>query len=375
MTGGGEQPSLFDAGRGPGREQVELPRLWLQDGGAEQDVVVSSRLRLARNVEGFHFKTRFADGEGQRLEALLRQVLREVEPRLRYYSLDELSATQRQVMFERHLISREHVTDKQPRGVGFTPEGTTSILVNEEDHLRLQVFAPGLELARLADEADALDRRIGARLDYSFDPRFGYRTSCPTNTGTGLRVSVMLHLPALSFRSESRGSRAVERDIVRMQNAAQQMGLTVRGIYGESSRAEGDFYQISNQVTLGRPPERTLKDVRDLVNIVFDWERRNRDAHLKESRSRIEDHVWRAWALLTHARRVSSGEALSLLSALRLGNFLGILPDVEVPVLQELMVAIRPGHLQLRAGRELSPEERDVVRATLLRDTLSADQC
>ena len=346
------------------------PELWLERLGPESDVIVSSRMRLARNVEGFHFKPRFADGECERLEVHLRQVLQEVDPGLRYHSLNELSGTERTVMFERHLISREHAADELPRGVGFTTDGCTSVMVNEEDHLRLQVFAPGFDLENLDAQVNELDDAIARRVSYSFDPRFGYRTSCPTNTGTGLRVSVMLHLPALSLRGDLRPGRGSDQDIVRMQNAAQQLGLTVRGLFGESSRAEGEFYQISNQVTLGTPPHQTIEDVRKLVDLVTSWERRNRTTFLNEKRAHLEDHVWRAWAVLTHARRMASSEALGLLSAVRLGVCLGLVDQVELGTLQGIMVDMRPGHLQYGADSELSADRRDEVRARLIRERL-----
>ena len=361
-----EQESLFPSDDGGA---FVLPRLWLRDQGPEQDVVVSSRMRLARNVAGFHFKSRFDEGEDERLAGYLRDVLRTAEPGLRYHDLGGLTSTQREVMFERHLVSREHVTDKQPCGVAFNDDGTTSVLINEEDHLRLQVFAPGLDLSNLEERVVGLDERIGSHVDYAFDERFGFLTSCPTNTGTGLRVSVLLHLHALSFRTA--GGRSVEQGIMKVHNAAQQLGLAVRGMHGESSRAEGDFFQISNQVTLGRAPECTIEDVKNLVRLVLDWERRNRDSHITENRARLEDHVWRALALLTHARRMSSSEALGHLSALRMGIYLELLdPVVDIPTIQSLMVTLRPGHLQLGSERELSPDERDVVRAELIRDTL-----
>ncbi|MCB9898106.1 MAG: protein arginine kinase [Planctomycetes bacterium] len=366
----GDQSSLFPMDPGPGA--FDLPALWLERTGPERDVVVSSRMRLARNVDGFHFKPKLDPGEGQRLETYLHTVLGEIDPALRYHALHELPEHHREVMFERHLVSREHVSDEQPRAVAFDRTGTTSVMVNEEDHLRIQVFSPGLDLDELQGRVRELDARIASRVAYCFDERFGYITACPTNTGTGLRVSVMLHLPALAFRPEVRGARGGERDIVRMHNAAQQLGLTVRGLFGESSRAEGDFFQISNQVTLGRTAEQTVHDVHELVQLVLDWERRSRETHLKTNRHRLEDHVWRAWALLGHARRMSSGEALAHLSALRLGVCLGIIDRVDVGTLQGLMVTMRPGHLQHLAGRELTPEERDVVRAARIRDALSS---
>jgi protein arginine kinase len=371
-----DQRSLFPSDPEPGHGNLDPPALWLMQAGPESDVVVSSRMRLARNIDGFRFKSRFADGEGDRLEIYLRGVLREVEPSLAYYSLNDLSTHEREAMFERHLVSHEHVIDDQTRGVAFNPDGTVSVMVNEEDHLRLQVFAPGLDLTALEATINDLDDRLARHVTFAFDERFGFRTSCPTNTGTGLRVSVMLHLPALAFRQPgarggSGGTGGRERDIVRMHNAAQQLGLTVRGLFGESSRAEGDFFQISNQITLGKNQSKTIEDVHTLTVMVVDWERRNREAFLQEHRVRLEDHVWRAWALLTAARRISSSEALGHLSALRLGLQLKIIDQVDVGTIQRLMVTLRPGHLQLSEGRDLTPDDRDAVRAQLIRDTLS----
>ncbi|GJM21948.1 MAG: protein-arginine kinase [Planctomycetota bacterium] len=363
----GDQASLFP----DGPNGLHLPELWLQQEGPEADVVVSTRMRLARNVEGFHFKSRFKEGESERLEAYLREVLLEAEPRFRYHSMPALSSTEREVMFERHLVSREHVGDEQPRGVAFAPDGRTSVMVNEEDHLRIQAFAPGFDLESVDQRVNALDDDVAGRVRYCFDARFGYRTSCPTNTGTGLRTSVMMHLPALALRPAG-NTKGRDRDLVRMRNAAEELGLTVRGLFGESSRAEGDFFQISNQVTLGRSPAQTLQDVRELVKLVVEWERSNREAHLRDDPGRLDDHVWRAWGLLTHARRLSSSEALSHLSALRLGAQLDIFHEVRTPVIQSLMVNLRPAHLQLRAERELEPDERDELRARLIRDALGS---
>lgn len=353
-----------------------LPGLWMLGDGPEQDVVVSSRMRLARNVEGFRFKSRqehaeAGDSEDERLVVRLREALAEAGPGLRYVSMTELGPTQREVLFERHLVSAEHVNDKHARGVAYSTDGTTSVMLNEEDHLRLQVFAPGLELGALDERVNALDDALAERLAYSFNSRYGYLTSCPTNTGTGLRVSVMLHLPALSFRGADTGSgSSSEKGIVRVHKAAQRLGLTVRGAHGESSRAEGDFYQISNQVTLGRSPQEAVADLQSVLDLVINFERKSREYVLKDDRTRIEDVVWRAWAILCHARRITSREALAHLSALRLGVWLGVMDRAEVSTLHALMVRMQPGHLQHEAGRELQPAERDVVRAELIRDNL-----
>ncbi len=356
---------------GNGHELPQLPDLWLLKSGREQDVVVSSRMRLARNVDGFHFKSRFRSGEGERLEAHLRGVLQAADPTLQYASMTDLTPTLREVLFERHIVSAEHVTDKHPRGVAYSAEGTTSVLVNEEDHLRIQVFAPGLELAELDRRVNELDDTLARYVSFSFSERYGYLTTCPTNTGTGLRVSVMLHLPALSFRGESKTGQPLEQGIVKVHKAAQKLGLTVRGTHGESSRAEGDFYQISNQVTLGCAPSKSIADLAAVLAHVIEYERNSRNILLKDDRTRLEDVVWRAWAILGNARRISSREALAHLSALRLGSCLGLIDHVSLPTLHALMVTMRSGHLQFQAGRELQPRERDTLRAQLLRETLA----
>ncbi len=364
-----DQASLFP--NEPEHNGLQAPALWLVEPGPESDVVVSSRMRLARNIDGFRFKARFADGEGERLEVYLRGVLHEVDPSLTYHSLNDLSNNEREALFERHLVSHEHVVDEQSRGVAFSADGTTSVMVNEEDHLRLQVFAPGFDLQSLEQKINALDDSLAEHVTFAFDERFGFRTSCPTNTGTGLRVSVMLHLPALAFRQpEGKGGSGAERDIVRMHNAAQQLGLTVRGLFGESSRAEGDFFQISNQITLGKNQAKTVEDVSALTEMVVDWERRNREAFQQEHEVQLDDLVWRAWALLTSARKISSTEALGHLSALRLGLHQKIIDKVDVGTIQRLMVTLRPGHLQLREQCDLPADARDEVRARLIRDTL-----
>ncbi len=346
-----------------------LEKLWLLAEGAEQDVVVSTRMRLARNVDGYSFKSRFKDGEDGRLLQRLREAVAQVDKSLQWVDLVALDPVLRDVLYERHLVSAEHVQDRRPHGVAASADGTTSIMLLEEDHLRLQVFAAGLELSGLGARIDGLDDALGELLPYSFDPRFGYLTSCPTNTGTGLRVSVMLHLPALSFRREAKGG-AREPDIVKVHKAAQKLGLTVRGTHGESSRAEGDFYQISNQVTLGRSPEQAVADLQEVLEHVVNFERKARQILLEEDRVRLEDLVWRAWAILGHARRISSREALAHLSALRLGTALSLIAGTSLPVLHALMIRMQPGHLQWQAGRELPPAERDMVRAALIRDTL-----
>lgn len=347
----------------------DLPALWIKDPGPENDVVVSTRMRLARNLAGYHFKPRQQPDEGRRLTEHLHEVLCELPLDLRWFDLEELSPTLRLVLFERHLVSREHVDDERARGLAYTQDGTVGVMVNEEDHLRMQVFAPGLDLDRLAERIDQIDDTVSGRVQYSFSDRYGYLTSCPTNTGTGQRVSVMLHLPALAYRGPSADDD--EPGIVKVNNAAQELGLTVRGLHGESSKAEGDFFQISNQVTLGRSPEDAVSDLREMLGQVIKWERNARQILLEDDRLSVEDLVFRSWAVLGHARRIASDEALQLLSSVRLGACLGLIDGVGVTTIHDLMVSMLPGHLQFRDRATLAPDERDATRASLIRNALA----
>jgi len=348
----------------------ELPDIWITQDGPDRDVAVSTRMRLARNLENYHFKSRQEPEEGKLLTQFLRDTVADAAPHLKWLPMSDTTDVVRRVLFERHLVSREHVEDDHPRGLAYSDDGTTSVMVNEEDHLRIQVFSAGLGLETLGERVNDLDMALARKTRFAFSERYGYLTACPTNTGTGLRVSVMLHLPALSHRVVGK-SKGDEQGIEKVHNAAQKLGLTVRGMHGEASRAEGDFYQISNQVTLGRTPEQAIQDLNAVLPTVIEWERHVRRILLEESREHLEDHVWRAWAILCNARRMESAEAVELLSAIRLGVTLGLMEETNLGTIHHLLVAIMPAHLQFMERRELQPDERDMVRATLIRDTFA----
>jgi len=335
---------------------------WLRSGGRDGDVVISSRIRLARNVAGFPFLTRASASQQQEVEETVREAVLKSEcaPDLEYHSLPDAPAEQRQLFVERHLISRELAEADHPCGVGFGHDEKLSIMVNEEDHVRIQGLHAGLELGetwRFVDEADtAIERHIA----YAFDPDLGYLTACPTNVGTGIRVSVMLHLPALTLTGE----------LQKVLASAAKIDFAVRGTYGESSEAFGDFYQISNQKTLGRPEEEIIAKLEAVIPQVVAYERRVRKALLKEDRATVEDRVFRAYGILTHARSVATEEALHLLSQLRLGANLGILPGLTADDISPLFVLTQPAHLQRLHERELAPDGLDVARADLLRQCI-----
>lgn len=336
---------------------------WLEATTPDSDVIVSTRIRLARNAQGFPFVSKLQNGKAGELHARLREAIlcANLQPGLAYFDLVSSSPVCRQALLERHLISRELAGGRLERGVAFDTAESVAIMVNEEDHLRLQVLRPGLGIDAGWEEMRRIDRSLEDKVPFAYSPEYGYLTACPTNVGTGMRVSIMFHLPALAM---------AEKELKRVFNAAAKTNLAVRGMHGEGTKAVGDFYQISNQVTLGRSEKDILDDLKQFAPQILDFERKVRATLLEDRRRAIEDRVHRAFGLLQNARTVSSDEAIGHISALRLGVALGLLAQIDIPRLHRLMILIQPGHLQARLGKELGPEERDVERARLLRETL-----
>jgi len=337
---------------------------WLKGSGPDSDVVISSRVRLARNLERYNFPARL--GEAERLECaahLREKVLAAglVEPD-GYILLEERTPLERRFLVERHLISREHEDGEPGRAVAVGDQEILSVMVLEEDHLRLQILKSGFQPEATWRIATNVDDLLEKQLEYAFSPQLGYLTSCPTNVGTGLRASVMLHLPAL----------VLTRHITKCFQAMAKIGLNVRGLYGEGTEASGDFYQISNQSSLGKSEEAIVRDLAAVVPEVLKYERNARKTLMSRDRGRIEDRVWRAYGMLKHARILSSEEAMTLLSALRLGVNTGMLAKTDAETVNELFIFSQPAHLQTRVGRELSPQERDVMRADFFRQRLPA---
>lgn len=336
---------------------------WLTHEGAETDVVLTSRVRLARNVAGVPFVNRCVPQD-------LRGVLELAEHHLSgdaiaqgmsWMPLQPMASLDRQVLVERHLISGQHAKGELPRAVVSTPDESLSVMVNEEDHFRIQYIRPGLALSEAYTRIDRVDNEIESRIDYAFHPQFGYLTACPTNVGTGIRLSVMLHLPALKLSNE----------IEKVRRAAQAMSLAVRGIYGEGSEALGDMYQISNQTTLGKSERDLLHQFEsEIIPQVIEYERIARRSLLEKRRVFLEDQVFRALAILRNARMLKAEEALELISHLRLGVGVGLVEDIPTRTLNELMLLTQPGHLQRTLGRTLDQAERRVERATLVRERL-----
>jgi protein arginine kinase len=335
---------------------------WLRGTGPESDIVISSRIRLARNAAAIPFTNRASAYQKAEIEGMLRdRVARlELDPRLEYINVPNLSPLDRQFLVERQLISRELAAAEGPRGVALAPRETVSLMVNEEDHLRLQVMRSGFALDEAWQDIDRVDDLLEARISYAFSEEFGYLTACPTNVGTGMRASVMLHLPAL----------VLSKQIEKVFRALQKINLAVRGLYGEGSRASGDFYQISNQVTLGKSETQILNEIREVIPQIITYERQARNAMLKESRQAMQDRVSRAYGTLCSATMMTSEETMDLLSSVRLGVNMGLLDDVTIGTVNELFIHTQPAHLQKLMGSLLDGEERNAARARYLRTRL-----
>jgi protein arginine kinase len=336
---------------------------WLHDDGHETDVVMSCRVRLARNIAGFPFVGRSSDAQRQDVVNIAQQIVHttDLAEGMIWVDLRKATGRDRQLLMERHLISRNLAEADFARAVAVSGDESLSIMVNEEDHLRMQLLAPGKQLAELVERINAVDDTIETKIDYAFSPRWGYLTACPTNVGTGIRLSVMMHLPALKLTNE----------IERVRRAAKDLHLAVRGYYGEGSESAGDFYQISNQVTLGRSEAELLREFQErVVPGIVEYEHEARRMLVNRNSTLLDDRVHRALGILRTARLLGAEEAMKLLSRVRLGIHLGRLPDIDIGAVNRLLLQVQTGHLQLHVGVDLSPDQRREARAKLVRQMI-----
>lgn len=343
-------------------EFLSPPTEAAQRTGPGNRIVMSSRVRLARNVAGFAFPGWAKKTERLRVCELLREaVVRQPQMRDGFTaSLESLSALDKQILVERHLISREHAAKGAGSALVLSRDERLCVMINEEDHLRMQALLPGFQLKEAWQAIDQLDTGLEQELDFAFSHTLGYLTACPTNVGTGIRVSAMLHLPAL----------VLDEQITQIIQAVNKLGLAVRGLYGEGTEALGNVFQVSNQMTLGESEMEIVERLNKVVAQIIEHEE-NARARLLENRPKmVYNHVGRAYGILANAHSVSSKEAINLLSLLRLGVDLGLLPDVRRALVDELFMLSQPAHLQLRHSEKLSAEERDILRADMLREAL-----
>jgi len=360
---------------------------WFDGRGPQADVVISSRIRLARNLAGYKFLSNCSKAEQAEILKKLKDVLMSLDlgDKVFYISIDKAASLDRHFLVERHLISRHHAFGKGPRGAIIAQQESFTAMINEEDHLRIQVLKGGLQLVKCAEQINRIDDLIEQKAEYAFSRKYGYLTACPTNLGTGIRVSVMLHLPALKMTGQTE----------RFFNAAKAMDLAVRGLFGEGTEAAGDFYQLSNQVTLGVSEDSLItKFEKTIVPEIVEYEMAARKQLLTKDIDVLDDKICRAMALLKNAHLISSQEALFLLSHLRLainmhkymgastpaiealcrlnqrGN-IGNKQDFSIATINRLFMLTLPAHLQLNYGKSLDPTHRDALRAKIIRSALN----
>ena len=337
---------------------------WLRGESSMSDVVISSRVRLARNIAGYPFLSTASDSERAEVYRLLADeisaVVGDVDALL--VDMDEADDLERQLLVERHLISRQHAEEEGSRGVTIWPDERRALMINEEDHLRIQGLRSGLQLEGLWEDVTELDDALSRRLDFAYDEQLGYLTACPTNVGTGIRVSIMLHLPAMRLTKE----------IDRVIRAARDMRLAVRGLYGEGTDAVGDFYQVSNQTTLGKSEQEIIQSFEgNIIPKIVGYERTARTSLAQDHQHQLDDRIWRAHGALASARTIGTEETLALLSHIRMGIHMGRFDLINIQTLNDLFLHIQPAHLQKMAGRSLDGAGRSVFRAQYLRDKLA----
>ena len=333
---------------------------WYEKAGSCSDVVCSTRVRLARNLRQFPFPTRATDKQREAVEEKVKEALLSgnsiLSREFRFIPLESASEEEAVSLVERHIVSPEFISDRRGKAVLISEDESISIMINEEDHLRIQVLKEGLSLKEAAETADRIDTLLSETLDFAYDPEFGYLTQCPTNLGTGMRASVMLHLPALTENGA----------MPRISSNLSKLGLTLRGTYGEGSKIVGALYQLSNQITLGLSENEAIENLRSITAQLMEEERKARSQMSENIGWR--DKIDRAAGILKTARVLSSSEFMELLSYIRIGLSTGVLQGVAIEELNALMVNVQPATLMAKAGKQLDENQRDVLRATMARE-------
>jgi protein arginine kinase len=335
---------------------------WLKGTGSHSDIVMSSRIRLARNFPNIPFP-HWANKEQEKNIIEEAKIAISNTTQLKnaaFFNLSDLDNLDKQFLVERHLMSREHAMRSNGKAICLTKNEVISIMINEEDHLRIQVMKSGFDLDDTWQIINKLDDDLNRKTPFAFSKELGFLTACPTNTGTGMRASVMLHLPAL----------VMTRQINRVLDAIAKLSFTTRGLYGEGTQATGNFFQISNQVSLGQKEEEIIDNLKGVIIQVIEQEKTGRQTLLSKHSYMLEDRIWRSYGTLMNAHIISSQETVELLSMVRLGQDLGVVKDLERPLINELFILTQPAHLQKIEKKKLSSHERDVKRADLIRERL-----
>ncbi|MGI8966222.1 MAG: protein arginine kinase [Limisphaerales bacterium] len=333
-----------------------------QRGGPHDRIVMSSRVRLARNVKGLAFPGWAKKAERIKTLESIRPAIESLPQMADSFSqsMDNLAAIDKQILVERHLISREHAAKNAGSGFVLNREESLCVMINEEDHLRMQALRPGLQLKQAWSDLDKIDSELEKKLDYAFNPHLGYLTACPTNIGTGIRVSAMLHLPGLVLAEH----------INQIIQSVNKLGKAVRGLYGEGTEALGNVFQVSNQMTLGESESDIVERLNKVLSQIIEHEENARAKILETKPKMVFNHVGRAYGILANAHSISSKETMNLLSLMRLGVDLGYFTGVDRALIDELFIVTQPAHLQKKFTEKLGAEERDVLRADMLRERL-----
>jgi protein arginine kinase len=332
--------------------------------GPHDRIVMSSRVRLARNLKDAAFPGWAKKPERVKILETIRPAVESLPEMSDSFSeaMDNLGALDKQILVERHLISREHAAKSSGSGLVLNREETFCVMINEEDHLRMQALRPGLQLRQAWSAIDHLDSELEKKLDYAFHGDLGYLTACPTNLGTGIRVSAMLHLPGLVLGEQ----------INPIIQSVNKLGLAVRGLYGEGTEALGNVFQVSNQMTLGENESAIVERLEKVLSQIIEHEENARQTLLEKKPKTIYNHIGRAFGILANAHSISSKEAMNLLSLLRLGVDLELFPGAERSLVDELFLTTQPAHLQKKLSDKLSAEERDLIRADMVRERLKS---
>jgi protein arginine kinase len=341
---------------------------WMREQGPDNDIVLSSRIRLARNFADMPFPIIADQKDLEKIREFFQQEYEHTSFQdykdFEFVSIRDLTAIEKSVLVEKHLISPLLAKKEGAAATLISENEQVSVMINEEDHIRIQLYFPGLQLTKALTKALEIDDWLEEKVSYAFDETRGFLTTCPTNVGTGMRASVMMHLPAL----------AMTKQINRMMPAINQLGLVVRGIYGEGSEALGNLFQISNQITLGKAEEHIIEDLESVVQQLIGHERKARTRILEQSGIELEDRIYRSLGVLEYSRIIESKEAARCLSNVRLGIDLGIIKNVSRNILNELMVLTQPGFLQHFAKKTLTANERDILRSSLIRERLQFEK-
>ena len=341
---------------------AKAPAGWLTGQGEESSVVLSTRIRLARNISDTKFPTSADQKAREKVLEYFDSAIGKSEflGHGEFYRTSGVSETDSSFLVERHLISPTMLDNLKGAGVYIGPQEQVSIMINEEDHLRIQAITKGLEMDRTMELAAQYDNEVGRLIEYDYDSDFGFLTACPTNVGTGLRASVLIHLPGL----------VLTRDIDKVIQKITKMGLAVRGFYGEGTDVLGNLFQISNQSTLGKSETDILADIERVTRVIISDEATARDRLKDEAYDQICDKIWRAYGILKYARVLSSEEVMNLLSAVRLGMAIDVIGNMSIDTINEILLLSQPAHLIKYYGEELDSNQRDILRAEMVREKL-----